>query len=133
MQNLFGMFIHWGIYAQTEDQEQVLNVRDMAHADYERLASTFNPVAYDPDDWAARAVRAGMKYICFTTKHHDGFCMWDTKETDYNIMHTPYGRDVLAMLADACSTALFVLGRDAGAVFLERRPGCQALFIEQRP
>ena len=102
MQNLFGMFIHWGIYAQTEDQEQVLNVRDMAHADYERLASTFNPVAYDPDDWAARAARAGMKYICFTAKHHDGFCMWDTKETDYNVMHTPYGRDVLAMLADAC-------------------------------
>jgi alpha-L-fucosidase len=102
MENRFGMFIHWGLYAKTEDHEQALNLRDMPHAEYERLASVFDPAAYDPDDWAALAARTGMKYICFTTKHHDGFCMWDTKQTDYNIMHTPYGRDVLAMLADAC-------------------------------
>lgn len=103
MENLFGMFVHWGIYSQTEDHEQVLARRDMCNADYEKLARTFDPVRYDPDEWVRMAQDAGMKYICFTTKHHDGFCMWDTRETDYSIMHTPYGRDVLKMLADACA------------------------------
>ncbi|MBE6931681.1 MAG: glycoside hydrolase [Ruminococcaceae bacterium] len=103
MKNYFGMFIHWGIYSQLEDHEQVLARRNMDHAEYEKLAQTFNPVRYDPDEWVTLAKRAGMKYICFTTKHHDGFCMWDTKTTDYNIMNTPYGRDTLKLLADACA------------------------------
>ena len=103
MKNCFGMFVHWGIYSQLADHEQVLVKRDMAHAEYEKLAQTFNPVRYDPEEWVRIARAAGMKYICFTTKHHDGFCMWDTKQTDYSIMHTPYGRDVLKMLADACA------------------------------
>jgi len=103
MKNYFGMFVHWGIYAQLEDHEQAFARRDMDRAEYESLASAFNPILYDPEDWVLTAKRAGMKYICFTTKHHDGFCMWDTKQTDYNIMHTPYGRDVLRMLADACA------------------------------
>ena len=62
----------------------------------------FNPVSYDPDRWVILAKNAGMKYICFTAKHHDGFCMWDTKQTDYNVMNTPYGKDVLKMLSEAC-------------------------------
>ncbi len=100
--NRLGMFIHWGLYAMTEQHEQAIARFDMPREEYEALAQQFNPVDYDPDAWVKLAKDAGMEYICFTTKHHDGFCMWDTKETDYNIMNTPYGKDVLAMLADAC-------------------------------
>ncbi|MEE1239800.1 MAG: alpha-L-fucosidase [Acutalibacteraceae bacterium] len=102
MDNKFGMFIHWGIYAVNELQEQELARYDVPNEEYEKLATVFNPVKYDPEEWVLMAKEAGMKYICFTTKHHDGFCMWDTKYTDYNIMNTPYGKDVLKMLADAC-------------------------------
>ena len=102
-ENKFGMFIHWGIYAQTGLQEQALARFDMKNEDYEKLQQSFNPTLYDPEKWVALAKEAGMKYICFTTKHHDGFCMWDTKYTDYNIMNTPYGKDALKMLADACA------------------------------
>lgn len=101
-ENKFGMFIHWGIYSQLGLQEQAIARYDMDSAEYEKLATTFNPVNYDPERWVLLAKQAGMKYICFTTKHHDGFCMWDTKYTDYNIMNTPYGKDVLGELAIAC-------------------------------
>ena len=101
-ENKFGMFIHWGIYALTELHEQALARYGMKNAEYEALAKRFDPVNYDPEGWVLLAKEAGMKYICFTAKHHDGFCMWDTKYTDYNIMNTPYGKDVLKMLADAC-------------------------------
>ena len=101
-ENKFGMFIHWGIYALTGVQEQAFARMDIPREDYEDLMHKFNPVKYDPEKWVLLAKEAGMKYICFTTKHHDGFCMWDTKYTDYNIMNTPYGKDVLKMLADAC-------------------------------
>ena len=102
-ENKFGMFIHWGIYAMTGLQEQALARYDMNNEDYEKLQHAFNPTEYNPEEWVLLAKKAGMKYICFTTKHHDGFCMWDTKYTDYNIMNTPYGKDVLKMLADACA------------------------------
>lgn len=101
-ENKFGMFIHWGIYSQLGLQEQAIARYDMDPSEYEKLADTFNPVNYDPEQWVLLAKQAGMKYICFTTKHHDGFCMWDTKYTEYNIMNTPYGRDVLKELAEAC-------------------------------
>ncbi len=100
--NKFGMFIHWGLYALTELQEQAYVRYDMNRNEYENLKNEFNPMNYDPEQWVLLAKQAGMKYVCFTTKHHDGFCMWDTKYTDYNIMNTPYGKDVLKMLADAC-------------------------------
>jgi len=101
-ENKLGMFIHWGLYSIPAVHEQVLARYDIPNGEYEKYALEFNPTEYDPEDWVLLAKRAGMKYICFTTKHHDGFCMWDTKYTDYNIMNTPYGRDVLKMLADAC-------------------------------
>ncbi len=101
-ENKFGMFIHWGVSALTGLQEQAYARYDIPREEYEKLYLEFNPVNYDPEEWVLLAKKAGMKYICFTTKHHDGFCMWDTKYTDYNIMHTPYGRDVLKELADAC-------------------------------
>lgn len=101
-ENKLGMFVHWGIYALTGLQDQAIVRYEMDRKEYEDLQNSFNPVLYDPEEWVLLAKEAGMKYICFTTKHHDGFCMWDTKYTDYNIMKTPYGKDVLKMLADAC-------------------------------
>lgn len=98
----FGMFIHWGIYSQTGYHEQVRWRYFTPRSEYRKLMNTFNPVDYDPDKWVRLAKDAGMEYICFTTKHHDGFCMFDTKYTDFNIMNTPYGKDVLKELADAC-------------------------------
>lgn len=75
---------------------------DWPREKYEALIHEFNPIQYDPEEWVLLAKSAGMKYICFTTKHHDGFCMWNTRYRDYNITNTPYGKDVLKMLADAC-------------------------------
>jgi len=103
MSNKFGMFIHWGIHSLLGVHEQVLARNGIPNGEYEALALKFNPTEYDPEEWVLLAKNAGMKYICFTAKHHDGFCMFDTKYTDYNIMNTPYGRDVLKMLADACA------------------------------
>jgi len=100
--NKFGMFIHWGFYALTEVQEQAFARMDMPREEYESLMHSFDPVKYDPEEWVLLAKSCGMKYICFTAKHHDGFCMWDTKYSDYSIMNTPYRKDVLRMLADAC-------------------------------
>lgn len=102
-ENRFGLFIHWGIYALTGLHEQALSRYRIPRDEYEALVGRFNPTAYDPDEWVLMAKEAGMKYICFTAKHHDGFCMWDTKCTDYSIMNTPYGKDVLRMLSDACA------------------------------
>lgn len=101
-ENKLGMFIHWGLYSFTGLHEQALARFNIDHSEYEALMSRFDPVAYDPEQWVLLAKKVGMKYICFTAKHHDGFCMWDTKQTDYNVMNTPYGKDVLKMLADAC-------------------------------
>lgn len=100
--NKFGMFIHWGLYGATGVQDQVFARMDWPREKYEALMHSFNPVKYDPEKWVLLAKEAGMEYICFTTKHHDGFCMWDTAYTDYKITNTPYGKDVLKMLADAC-------------------------------
>lgn len=98
----FGLFIHWGLYAIPAWQEQLLWRTDHSRKEYEKLIDEFNPINFDPDKWLDIAEEAGMEYICFTTKHHDGFCMWDTNYTNYNIMNTPYGEDILAKLAEAC-------------------------------
>lgn len=100
--NKFGMFIHWGIYAATGLHEQALARYNIPHEEYDLLVKEFNPTEYDPEEWVLLAKNAGMQYICFTAKHHDGFCMWDTKYTSYNVMNTPYGKDVLKMLSVAC-------------------------------
>ena len=102
-ENKFGMFIHWGLYGATDVQDQVFARMNWPREQYEGLMHTFNPVKYDPEKWVLLAKEAGMEYICFTTKHHDGFCMWDTAYSDYKITNTPYGKDVLKMLADACA------------------------------
>lgn len=100
--NKFGMFVHWGVYSTIGLHEQALARYNIPRDEYEQMALQFNPVDYNPEEWVLLAKESGMKYICFTAKHHDGFCMWNTQQTDYNIMNTPYGKDVLKMLSDAC-------------------------------
>lgn len=97
----FGVFLHWGLYAMFAQGEWYMNTGVDCH-EYAKAAQAFYPHRFDARAWV-RAIKAGgAKYICFTTRHHEGFSMWDTKQSPYNIMHTPYGRDVLRQLADAC-------------------------------
>ena len=108
----FGLFIHWGIYSVLGAGEWVMEERGPASytgrpgipaSQYDRLAAQFNPTQFDAREWVALAKASGMKYITITSKHHDGFAMYDSSLTDWNIVdRTPYGRDVLAELAEAC-------------------------------
>ncbi len=104
-----GMFVHWGIYSVGGFHEQEMYRKNMERIEYEKYINQFNPEKFNPDEWLDLAEAAGMEYIVFTTKHLDGFCMWDTQYTDYNIMNTPYKKDVLAMLAEACHRRNFPL------------------------
>jgi alpha-L-fucosidase len=99
----FGLFIHWGVYSVLGDGEWVMNNRKMTAAEYEKLPPRFNPTQFDPAAWVALAKAAGMKYITITSKHHDGFAMWDSQVSDWTIAkRTQYKKDVLKMLADEC-------------------------------
>jgi alpha-L-fucosidase len=99
----FGLFIHWGIYSELGAGEWVMETHKIPIRDYEKLAPQFYPVRYDPVTWVALAKAAGMKYITITSRHHDGFSMFKTKQTDWNIVdRTPYAKDPLRMLADEC-------------------------------
>ena len=98
----FGLFIHWGLYALTEYHEQYLMRTHARREEYEALIRQFNPAHFCARDWTRLAKACGVSYICLTTKHHDGFCLWDTKETDYNVMHTPFGRDIVKEFSEAC-------------------------------
>jgi alpha-L-fucosidase len=108
-QKRFGMFVHWGIYSVGGWEEQHMYRKEMTRAEYMPFMRKFNPVKFDPDAWLDLAQQAGMEYLTFTTKHIDGFCMWNTRETSYNIMNTPYGKDVLKLLADTCHRRGFPL------------------------
>ena len=101
-QKRFGLFLHWGLYSIAGWHEQYQWRGHVPRAEYAKLREQWNPVNFDPEKWLDLHQYVGMKYICLTTKHHDGFCLWDTKLTDFNTMNTPYGKDVLRMLADAC-------------------------------
>src|SRR5882724_8125495 len=99
----FGMFVHWGVYSLLGQGEWVMQNRPIAVPDYEWLASTFNPVKFDAQAWVTVAKAAGMKYITITSRHHDGFAMFVTRATRYNIVDwTPFQRDPLKELADEC-------------------------------
>jgi alpha-L-fucosidase len=117
----FGMFIHWGVYAipaGTWDGRQIggigewiMNRGKIPVADYQRMAKEFNPVKYDPDAWVRMAKDAGMKYIVITSKHHDGFALFETKASKFNVVdHTAYGKDLLMPLAEACKKHGIKLG-----------------------
>jgi alpha-L-fucosidase len=102
----FGMFIHWGVYSLLGKGEWVMENDRIPVADYEKLPPRFDPVDYDPAEWVRIAKDAGMRYITITSKHHDGFAMWDSKVSDYDIVErTPYGKDVLKALAEECRKA----------------------------
>lgn len=105
----FGMFIHWGVYAVGGIHEQEIWRYNTPLEVYRRYSEVFNPVKFDPARWLDMIQSNGMEYLVFTVKHHDGFCMFDTKYTDYNIMNTPYGRDITAMLAEECHKRNFPL------------------------
>ncbi len=98
----FGLFVHFGPYSVLGDGEWVMNTRPIKGKDYMRLQNLFNPQAFDAKEWVSIAKKAGMKYITFTSRHHDGFSNWDTKQSDWNIMNTPYGKDFIKQLADEC-------------------------------
>ncbi len=117
----FGMFIHWGLYSMLEGTYDGVTLPDtrseignswyaewiqarlnIPNSIYHKLADEFNPVNFDADKWILDAKNAGMKYFVITAKHHDGFALWDTKYSDFNIMNTPYGKDILQQLVDAC-------------------------------
>ncbi|MDE6654647.1 MAG: alpha-L-fucosidase, partial [Muribaculaceae bacterium] len=100
--NRFGIFLHWGIYSMMGQGEWYLNYGPDAQ-EYAKAASGFYPSKFNAHDWVKAIKDSGAKYITSTSRHHDGFSMWDTEQSDYNIVDaTPFGRDVLKELADEC-------------------------------
>jgi alpha-L-fucosidase len=101
-QDRFGMFIHWGLYSQGARHEWLMHNEKISVAEYERkYFKRFDPDLYDPEQWASAAAAAGMKYFVVTTKHHEGFCLWDSQLTDYKAPNTAAGRDLLRPMVDA--------------------------------
>ncbi len=98
----FGMFIHWGPVSLKGTEISWSRGKQVPAEEYDNLYKQFDPVKFNADEWVSVAKAAGMRYIVLTTKHHDGFCLWDTKQTDYNIMNSPFKRDVTKELAAAC-------------------------------
>lgn len=99
----FGIFIHWGIYSMLGQGEWVMQNRNIDYREYPKIASAFYPALFDADEWVEAIKASGAKYITITSRHHDGFSMWDTKQSDYNIVKaTPYKCDVLKELSEAC-------------------------------
>ena len=97
----FGMFIHWGLYALPARHEWVKNRERMTNEQYQKYFDHFDPDLYDPHLWAKMAKNAGMKYVVLTAKHHEGFCLWDSKFTDYKSTNTPYGKDLIKEYVEA--------------------------------
>ncbi|QNR84355.1 alpha-L-fucosidase [Pedobacter riviphilus] len=98
----FGLFIHWGPFSIPGSGEWVMNERKLNVHNYTNLKDFFNPVEFNAEQWVSMAKNAGMKYITLITRHHDGFSMWDTKYSDFNIMNTPYKKDIVKLMADEC-------------------------------
>ncbi len=109
----FGMFIHWGLYAVPAGEykgqrskgigEWIQAELNIPRDEYEQFAKQFNPIKFDPAAWVGLAKRAGMKYLVITSKHHDGFSLWDSKVSDYDVVNsTPYGKDLLVPLSQEC-------------------------------
>jgi alpha-L-fucosidase len=97
----FGMFIHWGLYALPARHEWVKNAERMTNDQYQKYFNMFNPDMWDPHEWAKMAKAAGMKYVVLTAKHHEGFCLFDSKFTDYKATNTPYGKDLIKEYVEA--------------------------------
>jgi alpha-L-fucosidase len=97
----FGMFIHWGSYAQAARHEWVKQRERIPDEKYQQYFEVFNPDLFDPSEWAKKAKAAGMKYAVITSKHHEGFCMFESDYTDYDAVNTPYGKDIIKEWVDA--------------------------------
>ena len=97
----FGMFIHWGLYALPARHEWVKNAERMTNDQYQKYFEMFDPDMWDPHEWAKMAKAAGMKYVVLTAKHHEGFCMFDSRFTDYKSTNTPYGKDIVKEYVEA--------------------------------
>ncbi len=97
----FGLFVHWGLYSAAARHEWVKNREQLTDADYQPYFDHFDPDLYDPGVWATEAVAAGMRYAVLTTKHHEGFALWDSDLTDYKVTNTPAGRDLVRSFVDA--------------------------------
>ena len=106
----FGLFIHWGLYSLPARHEWVRNREKISNEDYQKYFDHFDPDLYDPRVWAEEAKNAGMKYVVITTKHHEGFCLWDSALTDYKAPNTPARRDLLRPLVDAFRGEGFKIG-----------------------
>ena len=105
-----GMFVHWGIYAVSGWHEQVQMRKGMSKEMYAELVKGFDAAKFKADDLVSAAESAGAEYIVITTKHHDGFCLWDTKVTDFNVMNSPCGRDLLKDISETCARRGMKLG-----------------------
>jgi alpha-L-fucosidase len=106
----FGLFLHWGLYAIEGFHEQDQWRRKISRETYMKLGDQWDPRDFDPHQWLDAAEDAGMEYLVLTTKHHEGFCLWDTKETAFNTMNTPYGQDIVKLYVDACHERNFPVG-----------------------
>ncbi len=101
--NKLGVFIHWGVYSMLADGEWVMHNKKIDRDEYAQLPAGFYPSRFDADEWVRAIKGAGARYICITSRHHDGFSMFKSNVSDYNIVDaTPFKRDVLKELADAC-------------------------------
>ena len=100
----FGMFIHWGSYAQAARHEWVKKRERIPDDEYQKYFEVFDPDLFDPSEWAKKAKAAGMKYAVITSKHHEGFCMFESAFTDYDVINTPYGKDIIKEWVDAFRT-----------------------------
>lgn len=105
-----GLFLHFGLYSIEGWHEQDQMRRRITREEYGKLITRFNPTSWDPESIIDLAQEVGMEYACLTSKHHDGFCLWDTKQTDFNVMKSPYGKDMIREFADACHRRNFPLG-----------------------
>ena len=101
--NKFGIFLHWGLYAMLATGEWTMTNKNLAWDEYEKLAGGFYPSKFDAASWVSAIKASGAKYICFTTRHHEGFSMFKTKYSPYNVVDgSPFGRDIVKELADEC-------------------------------
>ena len=107
----FGLFVHFGLYAQAARHEKVLLREKQTDEEYRRYFELFDPDLLDAREWARCAKAAGMRYAVLTAKHHDGFCLWDSKFTDFKVTNTPFGRDIVREFADAFCIFNRELGR----------------------
>ena len=126
--NKFGIFLHWGLYAMLATGEWTMTNNNLNYKEYAKLAGGFYPSKFDADKWVAAIKASGAKYICFTTRHHEGFSMFDTKYSDYNVVKaTPFKRDIVKELAAACTLikpSVIAINPDAISLSILAVPDC---------